>query len=88
MKEIWDVPDDFDDPNAKYSINLGSGMGSEFGYRIVTQESISTNAICLVVEYEKPDGSSFRREQVLVQTNGRWRVKPAGVTLAEPQTKR
>jgi hypothetical protein len=82
MKELWDVPDDFDDPDAKYSIHMGEGMGGEIGYRIVQQERIATNQIRLTIDYEKPDGSSFRREKVLVQKEGRWRVKPAGVTRA------
>lgn len=82
MKELWDVPDDYDDPNARYSINLGEGMAGEIGYRIVSREMVATNQVRLTIDYEKPDGSSFRREKVLVENHGRWRMKPAGLTRA------
>lgn len=80
MKELWDVPDDFDDPDARYSIDLGEGMGPEFGYRLVGQELIATNQVRLTIDFEKPDGNSFRRQKVLIEKNGRWRMKPARVT--------
>jgi hypothetical protein len=35
MKQLWDVPDDFDEPGAGYSIDIGEGMGGEDGYRVV-----------------------------------------------------
>jgi hypothetical protein len=80
MKTLWDVPDDFDNPDAKYSIDIGEGMGNEMGYRIVSQESIGTNQVRLTVDYERPDGTSFRRGKVLVEHNGSWRMKPAGLS--------
>lgn len=80
MKEIWDVPDDFDDPDARYSINMGQGMGGEIGYRVVKEEFVSTNEIKLTLDFEHSDGSSFRQERLLVQRNGKWRVKPESVT--------
>lgn len=80
MKTIWDVPDDFDSPDARYSIDLGEGMGNEVGYRIVEQTQLSTNEVRLTLEYERPDGSSFRRHRILIERNGAWRVKPAGLT--------
>ena len=80
MKEIWDVPDDFDDPDARYSISMGQGMGGEIGYRVVKEEFLSRNEIKLTLDLENSDGSSFRQERLLVQRNGKWRVKPESVT--------
>lgn len=80
MKEIWDVPDDFDDPDARYSISMGQGMGGEIGYRVVKEEFLSTNEIKLTLDFENPDGSTFRQERLLVQRNGKWRVKPESVS--------
>jgi len=76
MKDLWDVPDDFDDPNARYSIDIGAGIGGELGYRVVHQERVDSNQVRLVTEMENPDGSSFRQERILVQRDGRWRLKP------------
>ena len=84
MKELWDVPDDFDDPDARYSIHMGEGMGGEIGYRIVSQDRIAPNQMRLTVDYERPDGSSFRREKVLVENKGRWRMKLVSVTREQP----
>jgi hypothetical protein len=82
-KDLWDVPDDFDDPSAKYSIDIGEGIGGEVGYRIVSRQTMAANEVRLVLDYENPDGSSFRREKVLVQDRGRWRVRPVSVTRAK-----
>lgn len=79
MKELFDVPDDYDDPAARYSIDLGPGFGGEFGYRIVRQERIDAERVRLVLEMENPDGSSFRQERVFVERDGRWRLQPAGL---------
>jgi hypothetical protein len=86
MKELWNVPDDFDDPNAKYSINMGEGMGGEIGYRIAGQESITPNQVRLTIDFERKDGSSFRREKILVEKDGRWRMEPAGLARAPEST--
>lgn len=83
MKEIWDVPDDFDDPNARYSISLGRGIGGETGYRIVREDVLSANEVRLVLEFETRDGGSFRQEQIVARRDGKWRVKPEGITRAE-----
>ena len=80
MKELWDVPDDFDDPNGGYSINLGHGHGAEIGCRIVSEEHLSSSVVRLTVDFERPDGSSFRREHTMVLNNGRWRMQPAGLS--------
>lgn len=80
MAELWAVPDDFADPNAKYSIDIGEGMGNEVGYRIVKEESIATNEVRLTLEYQRPNDSSYRRDKVLVEHNGLWRVKPVRVS--------
>jgi hypothetical protein len=83
MKDLWDVPDDFDDPSAKYSIDIGEGMAGEVGYRIVSRQTIADNEVRLTLDYENPDGSSFRREKVLVENRGRWRVRPVSVASAK-----
>jgi hypothetical protein len=80
MKEIFDVPDDFDDPNVRYSIHMGEGIGRETGYRIVQQQFLAGNEIKLTIDFEDREGGSFRGDRILVQRNDRWRVKPAGVT--------
>jgi hypothetical protein len=80
MAELWAVPDDFADPNARYSIDIGEGMGNEVGYRIVKEESIATNEVRLTLEYQRPDDSSYRRDKVMVEHNGLWRVQPVRVS--------
>jgi HAMP domain-containing protein len=80
MKEIWDVPGDFDDPNSRYSIDLGEGIGGEIGYRIVGREQMAPNQIRLTIDFERRDGSSFRREKILVENGGRWRIRPAALS--------
>jgi hypothetical protein len=80
MKEIFDVPEDFDDPNAKYSINLGDGIGQEIGYRIVDQQFVASNAMTLTIDFEDRDGGSFRQDRTLIQRDGRWRINPARVS--------
>ena len=80
MKDLWDVPDDFDNPGAKYSIDIGEGIGGEVGYRIVSQQTMAANEVRLTLDYENVDGSSFRREKVLIEDRGRWRVRPVSVT--------
>lgn len=82
MKEIWDLPDDYDDPRAKYSIGLGEGIGREHGYLIRDQQALDTNAVKLTIDFETPDGTVYRRERVLIQRNGRWRVKPESLQRA------
>lgn len=82
MKEIWDLPDDYDDPKAKYSINIGRGISSETGYRVVREETISTNEIKLILDYSTADGASLRDERIVVFRNGKWRLKPAGLSRA------
>ncbi len=79
MKQLWDVPDDFDVPGAAYSIDLGEGIGREQGYRLVDQQPLGNNEVRLTLEFERPDGSAFRRNLVLVEHNGIWRLKPARV---------
>ena len=78
MKEIWDVPDDYDQEPG-YNIDMGEGLYGGTGFRIVTQETLASNMVRLIIDYEKDDGSSHRRERILVEKNGRWRVKPARV---------
>ncbi len=86
MKEIWDVPDDFDDPRARYSIHVGRGMGRETGYRVVEQQFLNPGEVRLVLDLEDGDGGSHRTEQTLVQRDGRWRVKPVAIErLPDPQ---
>jgi len=80
MKLLWDVPDDFDAPDAKYSIDIGNGIGGELGYHVVKREFIGTNEARLTLEYERPDGSAFRRDITMVEHNGRWRLKPVRVS--------
>lgn len=81
MKEIWDVPDDYDQPPG-YNIDLGEGFYGGIGYRIVRSEFLSSNTARLTIDYEKEDGSSYRRDKIFVATNGHWRMKPAAVTRA------
>ncbi|MFO1497242.1 MAG: hypothetical protein U1G07_02400 [Verrucomicrobiota bacterium] len=83
MKDFWDVPDDFDQEPG-YNIHLGEGFYGGIGYRVAGQEFLATNVVRLTIDYEKEDGSSYRRDKILVQTNGRWRMKPQAVTRAEP----
>ena len=82
MKEIWDLLDDFDDPNARYSINIGQGIGGETGYRIVREESRSTNEVVVTVDFETLDGGTIQQEKVFAYRDGKWRLKPASVTSA------
>jgi hypothetical protein len=82
MKQLWDVPEDFDEPDAGYSIDLGEGMGSEYGYRVTDQKPLNTNAEQMTLEFERPDGSVFRRKIVLVNRNGSWRIQPVAVSKA------
>lgn len=84
MKQLWDVPDDFDEPGAGYSIDIGEGMGREDGYRIVSQEPTGSNGLILTLEFELPDGSSSRRNVTMVERTGLWRMKPARVSRAKP----
>lgn len=79
MKEIFDVPDDFDDPNARYSIHLGEGISGEIGYRVFNQEFIDPTQVRLIIEMENPDGSHGRQARILVLRDGRWRMKPQGI---------
>lgn len=80
MKEMFEVPDDFDDPAARYSINLGQGFGSEIGYRIAREQFLSSNEVCVTVDFETADGGLDRQDRVLVFRHGKWRVKPASVS--------
>ena len=84
MKQLWDVPDDFDEPGARYSIDIGEGMGREDGYRVVSQEPNDSNGMRVTLEFELPDGSSSRRNVTLVERDGLWRMKPAQVSRANP----
>ncbi|MBL9139654.1 MAG: hypothetical protein JNK85_27540 [Verrucomicrobiales bacterium] len=84
MKEIYDVPDDFDDPDARYSVHLGRGMGREVGYRVVEQRTLATGEVALVLDLEDPDGGSHRVEQVLVRRGEEWRVKPVHLERLPP----
>lgn len=77
VKEIFDVPDDFDDA-AGYNIHLGEGI-SGIGYRVVESEDLGGGQVRLTIDIENPDGSWSRRERLMVQNGGRWRVKPARV---------
>jgi hypothetical protein len=80
MKEIWNLPEDFDDPNTKYSVDIGQGIGPAIGYRIVSKEPLASNQVRLVYDYERRNGSSFRHEKVLIEKNGEWRLQPVRVT--------
>jgi hypothetical protein len=82
--ELWDVPDNWAEPGAYSGIDIGEGMGGEIGYRVVAEEKLAANQVKLIVDFEKPDGSSFRRSKVLVEHNGRWRMKPVSVTPKNP----
>ena len=84
MKQLWDVPDDFDEPGARYSIGIGEGMGGEDGYRVVSQERSGSNGVRMTLEFERPDGSAFRRNVTLIERNGLWRMKPAQVSRGNP----
>lgn len=81
MKDLWDVPDDFDQEPG-YNLHMGEGLYGGAGYRIVRQEVLSSNTVSVTIDYEKADGSSYRRDKILVQTHGRWRMKPARVSRA------
>lgn len=78
MKEIFLLPDDFDDPKARYSINMGAGMQG-IGYRITQSELVEPGQVKLTLEIENANGTSFREERTLIQSNGRWRIKPEGL---------
>ena len=84
MKQLWDVPDDFDEPGARYSIDIGEGTGGEDGYRVVNQERSGSNGVRLTLEFERQDGSAFRRNVTFIERNGLWRMKPAQVSRANP----
>lgn len=75
MKEIFDLPSDFDDPKSRYSIDMGAGMQG-VGYRIARSELVEPGQVKLTLEIENADGTSFREERTLIESNGRWRVKP------------
>jgi RNA polymerase sigma factor (sigma-70 family) len=79
FKDLWNVPDDFDDPAAKYAINTGWGFGSEVGYRILNQERVASNEVRVVLEYYKRDGSSFQRPQTLIENKAHWRIQPMSI---------
>jgi len=79
MKQLYDVPDDFDQPGVNYSIDLGQGIGGEIGYRIVEQKQVSPKDVRLSVDYETRGGGSFRRETILIEKNGQWRIRLAGI---------
>jgi hypothetical protein len=83
MKAIWNLPEDFDDSNAKYSIDIGQGIGPAIGYRIVSKEQVASNEVRLIYDYERRNGSSFRHEKVLVEKDGEWRLQPVRVTRKE-----
>jgi hypothetical protein len=83
MKQLYDVPDDFDQPGVQYSIDLGQGIGGEIGYRILDQKQVSPKEVRLKIEYETSGGGSFRRETILVEKNGKWRIRLAGVRRVE-----
>lgn len=76
-KEIFDVPDDFDDAEG-YNINMGEGV-SGVGFRVVESEDLGGGQVRLTVDFENPDGSWSRRERLMVLNRGRWRLKPARV---------
>lgn len=79
MKEIFDLPDDFDDPRARYSLHLGAGMQGNLGYRVVRSEPLEPGKVKLILEIENTSGSSFREERILVRSGERWRVRPERV---------
>lgn len=79
MKELFHVPDDFDDPNARYSIDLGPGIQGSFGYRIVNSETVEPGRMKLNIDIENTTGSSFREERILILSDGRWRLKPVRI---------
>ncbi|MBL9126500.1 MAG: hypothetical protein JNL97_02580, partial [Verrucomicrobiales bacterium] len=79
MKEVFDLPDDFDDPKVRYSLHLGAGMQGNLGYRVVRSEPLEPGKVKLVVEIENTSGSSFREERILVRSGDRWRVRPERV---------
>ena len=81
MKEYWNVPDDYDQPPG-YNINIGEGFYGGKGYRVVARRLVSTNTVQLTVDFEKDDGTSFRRDKILVERNGHWRLQP--VSVARP----
>lgn len=84
MKDLWVVPDDFDAPNARYSIDLGEGLSGHVGYRVLSLDPIGTGEVRLTIDYEREDGSTFLRERILVGQGDHWRLKPKAVTRAPP----
>jgi hypothetical protein len=48
--------------------------------RLISQGPLAFNQVRLVYEYELRNGSSFRHEKVLIETNGEWRLHPVRVT--------
>jgi hypothetical protein len=82
MKDYWNVPDDYDQPPG-YNIHLGEGFYGGKGYRVVSRRLLGTNTVELTVDFEKNDGTSFRRDRLLVEHNGHWRLQPVSVTRAQ-----
>lgn len=82
-KLLWDVPDDFGDPNGDCcNIHLGEGIGGELGYRIVRRETPAPGVARLVLDFEHADGTSDRHERIFVERNGSWRLKPVSISRA------
>lgn len=86
MKEIFDLPDDFDAPDARYSIDLGAGMHGDSGYRVVQSKLIGPGRVVLTIEIENRNGTSFREERTLIESMGRWRVQMPGIQRLPDQT--
>ncbi len=84
MKDLFDVPDDYDEPEGGYSIDLGEGIWG-VGYRIVLRDQLATNVVRLTYDSENRDGSWSRREKVLIERNGHWRVRPVSVTRPQSE---
>jgi RNA polymerase sigma factor (sigma-70 family) len=79
MKDLWNLPDDYDDPTARYAINTGKGFGGEIGYRISNQSQIASNQVQFTIEYEKRNGSLSRDERTWIKRDGHWRLQPVRI---------
>jgi hypothetical protein len=66
-----------------YNIHLGEGFYGGKGYRVVSRRLLATNTVELTVDFEKNDGTSFRRDRLLIEHNGHWRLQPMSVTRAQ-----
>jgi hypothetical protein len=83
MKDYWDLPDDFDDPNAKYALNIGEGIGREVGNRVAAQEKVASNQVRLTMDWNVPTAVRRVTKNCSWKGKGQWRLAPVSLTLGE-----